>query len=226
MHGLRPSLNEPLVRMDDQSAAPARAAIVLFDDGYGQLSLAVAVRSRTSREAAFFLHQHPMPPENSIEASLEVGVTFAESMGFLFDEDVVAGHGSRGHERAAAIWEQLLGLAPSPASVATPGDLDLENGDELEMLDEEVLELEDGSIFDEPLEGGQPSARSGGSASAAEPPARASLSKFRGPAVVAPKRAKKADPGNTAALGRVAIVRRRVGGDDKPSSLIRLLSSF
>jgi hypothetical protein len=181
---------------------------------------------------------------------MDGALSFAEGMGFLFDDDMVASGGTSGRVRALKHWQELVGddgssaAAPLSPSVAEetqthlpelmdevdPGCLDLEDALGEDVLDEEDDELlldefvlrEDDEEHEE--------------AEASPPPAASSppLSKFRRPDAEenqesGPDAAESAvATQGGAALGRIAIAKLRLGGNgpDRPNALTRLLGSF
>jgi hypothetical protein len=220
LEGLCVSLNRPVVEIDPLPAGPARAAIALHRSADGERCLFVAVCAVESRVVALFVFGGHL---RSVNEAMEEGLSFAEPMGFLFDDDmlrdasgaadaVVEPAASR---RALECWCELLGEDPplETESVVEPDAdpiLDVGEVEPIDLLDDDTAvagddELDDMvDLFDPELE------------------ERVPLSKFR-PEPEAP------DPlGESTTLGRVAIVRRRVSedGHEIPDFATRLLASF
>jgi len=107
---LRPSMNAPVLSVDYLPVGPARAAIVVFAEEYGDLGLAIGVRSNESGRIAVFRNQEPIDASTSVAAVLEPAIATAERMGFLFDDDLIAGGASGGgRSDAMQIWAALMG---------------------------------------------------------------------------------------------------------------------
>ncbi len=227
LEGLCVSLNRPVVDIDQLPAGPARAAIALHRRAHGERCLFVAVRSIESGAVALFAFDEP---PRSRHKAMDEGLSFAEGMGFLFDDDMLeatatasagAADGAGGlsaARRALECWCGLVGEEPPPDSqLGAVADLEPDSGEILEVGDVEPLDILDAGVsavddgmldervdlFDPELEDQVP------------------LSKFR-PGQEEP------DPlGQSTKLGRVAIVRRRVSdGEPTPDFATRLLASF
>jgi hypothetical protein len=239
--GLCASLNRPVVDIEDLPVGPARAAIVLHRDEVGRRSLAVVLRSEESGAVTLFEFHGELNSDDS--QGMDAGLAFAESMGFLFDDDLIASGDPAARQRAADHWcdltgEELVGPAPEPLRPDRPiaaddAAFDLDHlsdliDDDLDDLDDSLeADLDDGldeELDEELLE--PPPPQMGG--------ARV-LSKFREtPAALAtpatPNPAPAAElteEGAPAQLGRIQVVRRKSEeGSAAPSLMTRLLASF
>jgi hypothetical protein len=98
------SLNSPVVTLDSLPVGPASAAVALHMNPHPGVTLAVRC-VRTGR-VAFFTSGETV---EDAKVLLDAALSFAESMGFLFDEDEVAARGEQGREQAAQLWRELLG---------------------------------------------------------------------------------------------------------------------
>lgn len=166
LQSLCASLNAPVVHLDALPAGPARCAVVVYAEQYGDLGLAVAVRSLEGGEVVVMRAREPLPPETPPRDALEKAISFAESLGFLFDDDMLGAESSR-QTRLAALdhWLKLIGpdevfaardvaSPPPPAGGANSPELD--RMPEMEDLlsaaavpgDDEPIELEELSIGD------------------------------------------------------------------------------
>jgi hypothetical protein len=253
--GLRPALNTPVLSVDYLPVGPARAAIVVFAEEYGGIGLALGIRSNEGGQVVVFRNQEPLDDMAPLPEVIEPALAVAERMGFLFDEDMVAGSsGGQRRVEAMELWGQLMGdMDPSssqgelaPLSDDTQPVLDLD--DPLpEALPEAELELNEISLAAEPEvelelesvdmdldiampldlvdEGGEPPS----------PPAAATtakLSKFRQaestPRTAVQSTSATAKPDSGSELGRIPLVRvrRRRDGSERIPFLARLLSSF
>ena len=145
IQGLCVSLNTPVLNIEELPVGPARATIVLFDSGYGTMGLGIGIRSVETRQIVVFSYRGTLDMQTTTVDAMERAASFAERMGFLFDEDVVQSSGSDGCARALRLWTDLTGLpeleeveepeevAPPPLSPAVP--LDPAESDELVLDD-------------------------------------------------------------------------------------------
>ena len=130
LRSLRPSLNTPVVVVDDLPAGPASAAIACFADPAGP-RVVLAIRSERSGQAIFFGPDDEMRDWQGPDLSLDAALSFAESMGFLFEDDRLV----QAPGETQRLWVELIDActhrppsgsattslasdpAPSPASV-------------------------------------------------------------------------------------------------------------
>lgn len=97
------ALNSPVVTLESLPVGPASAVVALhLADG-----ATLAVRSVRTGQVAFFTSSAELRerPHLAVDAAL----SFAESLGFLFDDDEVAARGDEGTREAAWLWWELLG---------------------------------------------------------------------------------------------------------------------
>jgi len=205
--GLCASLNRPVVDIEDLPVGPARAAIALHRGAPGDSCLAVVVRSIESGVICTFTYRGE--PSRPVQEAMDIGLSFAESMGFLFDVDMIRADGGaasgleaidaaagttrdRGAAHAHAFWCELVGEDGPPAATQEPSE--------------------------EPP-----------SAPPAAAPEAPPLSKFRGdgdPELLL--EAEVLEDASPAQLGRIPIVRRRMRDEaaSGPSFATRLRASF
>lgn len=247
LRALRLSLNTPVVAAQDLPIGPARAAIVLHAEGPG-LMLTVGVRSLASGGVALYGLDGGVSPAFAGEA-MDGALSFAEGMGFLFDDDA-AGTDPASRQKALARWNEAIGEGEgAPADDATEGDPE-------PAL--ELFELAGNDLTDPPVSPGLPvttleielalgSPSDAGELEAPLPTFSAvtetptlPLTKFRPRAdgvVAADARGagqeREMEPASGApkrrTLGRVRLVRRRPNEsaqDARRSWLLRLLTSF
>jgi hypothetical protein len=162
---LRASMNAPVLSVDYLPVGPARAAIVVFAEEYGGIGLAIGVRSNENGQIAVFRNQAPIDASTRVSDVLEPALATAERMGFLFDDDLIAGGASGGGRgQAMEIWAALMGELdepgapdPDPADGATepldgldPAGLaradDEDDDDELLLDDLAEVDLEEISL--------------------------------------------------------------------------------
>ncbi len=191
---VRLSMNEPIVATPELPAGPARAAILVYlEENVRRVVVVIRSLSRAR------IVQYEMRDEDYADATglaFDAGLTFAESMGFVFDDERLAG--TAGPERVAALapLAQLIDLqVPMRPAVPFEEELQIE-ADPLESSD---LSLElDLTKFRE---------RNGG---AAAPP---------------PTAAEATSPPATT-LGRVTPVRKLASELAPMSPMLKLLASF
>ena len=240
---LRPSLNTPVVATADLPVGPACAAILVHvERGHG-LQISVGVRSLSCGSVALYGFDGPISA-SVVTVALDSALSFAESMGFLFDDDVV-GDDASSHEKAVLRWQEMIGDGAPTPRVDPPrlGARELFEPDGGELTDPPAADEYDS----EPTAEGQaafelsdpnlaPAAKAEFSAPAEE--RGVPLSKFRvqpgASEAAAPAKAESAtEPAPRAPrkrpLGRMRLVKRRPGEsvqDARRAWLLRLLTSF
>jgi len=117
---LHVSLNTPVVSLEVLPVGPATAAVALHPPPLAGATL--AVRSVRTGHIAFFVSERGAAdrPDRALEAVL----TFAESLGFLFDDDEVADGDAPLREAAARHWCDWLGeedVELDPTAMAVSG---------------------------------------------------------------------------------------------------------
>jgi hypothetical protein len=202
LRSLRLTLNTPELMAGEMPAGPARAAIAVHDDPDGSLRLTVVVQSLGTGTLVCWSWEGGIEPA-TIGSATDAALSFCESMGFLFDDDVLADVTPEARERAVGHWSELVGGFSSG-------------------IDESIEELS--SIV-------EADALSEDAAAPAERFARESLplTKFRrrlGPPPIAPA-APEAKP-QASALGRLRLVKRARSAEagERPPRWLRLLGSF
>jgi hypothetical protein len=141
LRALHVSLNAPVVAIEDLPVGPARAAIALQEADHGGASLLLALRSQRSGQLACFAPDEALPNDASAQIALDGALSFAESMGFLFDGDAIPALGEEGPRAAAQSWNELLGIeAPEPEALPEPAAAG--SGDEI-WLEEPVAAAAD-----------------------------------------------------------------------------------
>ena len=105
LRALRLSLNTPVVSMDALPVGPAAAGVALHN-GPGGVLLTLAVRSVRTGQLVFFRPDDDWGELHGQELAVDAALSFAEGMGFLFDEDpIAAGEDPRA---AAQLWADFL----------------------------------------------------------------------------------------------------------------------
>jgi hypothetical protein len=102
LRALYVSLNRPVVTLASLPAGPATAAVALHDAG-----ASVCLRSLRSASVQLFVTGEDLAGDRRF--ALDAALSFAESMGFLFDDDEVEAAGDAGPEAAARRWRDLCG---------------------------------------------------------------------------------------------------------------------
>jgi hypothetical protein len=102
---LRLSLNTPVVAIEDLPVGPAAAGVALHRGPEGT-QLTLAVRSVRTGQVVFFRPDEEWSEFHGSELALDAALSFAESMGFLFDDDLVAAGGDA--RETARRWSELM----------------------------------------------------------------------------------------------------------------------
>ncbi len=121
LRALRLSLNTPVVKLASLPVGPASAAIALHAVASGS-QVSVALRSERGGELLLFAPQDPLEAGSDPERLLDAALSFAERMGFLFDDDEVETRGEAGPREAARIWRRFAGLSEPSGSGAAPAE--------------------------------------------------------------------------------------------------------
>jgi hypothetical protein len=101
LRALYVSLNRPVVTLPPLPAGPATAAVALHDTG-------ASVCLRSLRGAVvLFVTGDDLAGDRRV--ALDAALSFAESMGFLFDDDEVEAAGRGGSDAAVRRWRDLCG---------------------------------------------------------------------------------------------------------------------
>ncbi len=137
VRGLRLSLNTPVVATEDLPIGPARAAILVHEEADRGETVTIGVRSLREERVTLYGLDPEAGASASLDVALDAALSFAESMGFLFDEDELGSGGAAERRRCHGLWRELLGeIAPSaPARRAAP-----ERAEPEELLLEEIAE--------------------------------------------------------------------------------------
>jgi hypothetical protein len=222
------SLNAPVLNIGSLPRGPARAAIALHaetaPDGSRVPQLTIGLRALDSGQIAVYQYAGEVRKLGSAPRAVDSALSFAEEMGFLFDDDLVAGAGGR--TRALKLWHKLVGCEDGPWD----SDPDISEVVKLADLEPETAALmRDGSDLGEPLL----------QAELQPEPQRVPPVEVRGGSErrsAQPRRWRDSDDapeaqesGASGTLGRVPLVRMRVqadGVDDDQSETLRLLASF
>jgi len=114
------SLNTPVVAIDELPVAPARAGIALFEDSEGAMRLTIAVRSLRMGQTISYAPDEDFEGERDAAVAIDGALSFAEGMGFLFDEDEIAAHGDDGRAEAITRWRSLFEDVSEPAASRPP----------------------------------------------------------------------------------------------------------
>ncbi len=114
LRALRLSLNSPVVEVDSLPVGPANAAVALYAASAG-LRVVLALRSERGGKRVFYAAEEE---EEAAGGFLDAALSFAERMGFLFEDDEVETRGEAGPEEGARIWAAFTGCAePSRSDV-------------------------------------------------------------------------------------------------------------
>jgi len=251
LHGLRLSLNTPVLSIQELPPGPATAGIAIHMEENGQRALTIAVRAVRGGEVVLFTLDEDLSDDGAVLGAIDGALSFAEAMGFLFDEDELETTSPAQRRGALARWHELVReRRRGTVAAAEPAD---------ELVLEETIELEEAAPPDAPpLSPAAPlRPRAGTGHAKKEAPAGSdakasgrgvSLTKFRKRGVPANHAQRPADPGARSdaspgaqaarkavlvtphgpALGRVQLIKRRRADDAATPAgwLARLLGSF
>ncbi len=208
LRSLRLALNAPVLIAGELPAGPAQAGIAVHaDESSGGIALTVAVRSLADGSLVCWSFEGDLAGA-SLDHAIETALSFGESMGFVFDDDLLAQEESDERRRGLEQWSELLGWPAAGAATIN-------------------LELED--LAPSPVDEG-PKASAPHAARPRASKEGVPLTKFRRrlggppPPELAPALAKTTH----ASLGRLRLVKRaRTGeGGERPPLWLRLLGSF
>ena len=188
LRSLRPSMNSPVVVVEDLPAGPATAALACLAGPAGP-RVALAIRSQRSGQVVFFGPDEEPRGREAWEDAFDAALHFAESLGFLFEDDRVADAPAD----ASRLWSSLLDAA-SRSARAPLRQAQRAAGRTAEAPAEEELWLEQVATPGPPIGRSLP------------------LTKFRsGAAVTARLAAKAAGPAPARPLARFRVGRDRTG---------------
>jgi hypothetical protein len=121
MQSLSASLNAPVVQTEELAPGPARAAIVIYAEEYGDLRLAVGLRSLENGDVALYTYRDSIQSADEIPPAMEEALGFAEGLGFLFDDDMIDRETGAGRHEALEHWNRLMGKGEVFASSGVVG---------------------------------------------------------------------------------------------------------
>ena len=127
---LHRSMNAPVVAIEDIPVGPAHAAVALSRGGDGAVNVTIAVRCARTGRVAYFTAGGELRELRSTDIVMDAALSFAESMGFLFDDEEVEIRGAVGPREAAKIWQRFLHAdsgETAPADDLETADTDLES---------------------------------------------------------------------------------------------------
>jgi hypothetical protein len=142
VRGLRLSLNTPVVSTEDLPVGPARAAILIHAEGGRGETVTIGIRSLRAARVAVFSIDPDVSGDASFDVTLDAALSFAESMGFLFDEDEMGDGGAQGKTRCLGLWRDLIG---DDAAVGKSAPANAPANEEL-LLDELVEEATEAAV--------------------------------------------------------------------------------
>ncbi len=131
LRALYVALNSPVVTLEGMPRGPASAAVALHEEG-----ASLCVRSAKTGQIRWFVTSDDLRSDTRV--AVDAALSFAESMGFLFDDDEVTRRGDTGAAEAATLWQQLCGEETEGASDGMDFALDLEAAEALDP-DLEIL---------------------------------------------------------------------------------------
>jgi hypothetical protein len=189
---LRLSLNTPVLATEEVANGPARAAICAWAEG-GARHFALAVRALRGGDAVVYELQQEVPPDaDGWSVALDSALSFGESMGFVFDDEMIVDRRAATLRRAVETLRELIApgdLVPSAGEAAEEESSSARIGssDDLAeiLLEDELDALAPGGDGGADDDTGAFAAPTPEVVAPTETPAFApgvALSKFRGPA--------------------------------------------
>jgi hypothetical protein len=107
LRSVRFSLNSPVVAVPDLPTGPAAAGIAVHADrSGGEDVVSLAIRSVRTGQLVFYGPDEDWSDLHGPDLAVDAALSFAESLGFLFDDDAVRGDG--GPSEAARRWSEFL----------------------------------------------------------------------------------------------------------------------
>lgn len=119
LRALYVSLNHPVVTVESLPPGPAAALVALHEAG-----ASLCLRSIRSGQTSFFTTTEQLAGDRRV--ALDAALSFAESMGFLFDDDEVAARGDAGVHEAVALWSEHCGEGGEGLAPVTGAEILLE----------------------------------------------------------------------------------------------------
>lgn len=192
------ALNTPELSAGDLPAGPARAAIALHEDAATGVGLSVVVRSLADGQGACWRWSGDLDGD-ALREALDAALSFAEDMGFLFDDDALAEERPEARRRAVDGWWEVAGWPGAGEAASRPAAPQPEAA-----------------------------APHAGEAAPEAPRAPLPLTKFRRRLAPEPATEAASPPARPSALGRLRLVRRvrSPEGAERPPLWLRLLGSF
>ncbi len=113
---LRFSMNAPVVALEGLPVGPARAAVALHAGAEPRIT--IALRATRSGQMLFYCAGEELAEFSSASVVVDAALSFAESMGFLFDDDEVESRGDEGQREAARLWADFIDELPEQLAAA------------------------------------------------------------------------------------------------------------
>jgi hypothetical protein len=151
---LRPSLNTPVLATAEIPSGPARAAIFVYAEGAVR-RFGVAVHAAQSAAAVVYelAAEHAPTDADGWSVALDATLSFGESMGFVFDDEMLTDRQPETLRRAMATLRALLAPGVAIDDTPAPGASTMEIGS-ADDLAEILLEDELDSLSPEAPDGG------------------------------------------------------------------------
>jgi hypothetical protein len=204
---LRVSLNTPVLSTPDLPIGPARAMVVVHREPRGRMDATIGVRSLRGSEVAYWSFDGQLSNDSDLDVAGDAALSFAESLGFLFDEAPMGPGAEAGKEFRRWLTGERDGTAALRLSPEEKVDDLFDASEPFDLPLEELLAEE------------EPTSPQTAQISPPAPP----LSKFRARGEAPPPRA----PGAAKQpLARVQLVKRRSPEEERKRLLRKLLTSF
>ena len=203
------AVNTPDLAADELPSGPARAAIAVCEEATGAFALSVLVRSLGDGSLACWSWDGAIDA-GGLRRAADAALSFAESMGFLFDDDALSSPDAAARRRALDFWWEVTGWSPTAREAPRSA---------------EAFARAAGPESAAPAAAHR--APESVASAAAPPPERLPLTKFRRRLGAAPAEPPASRP-EVSTLGRVRLVKRARpdGTADRRPFWLRLLGSF
>jgi hypothetical protein len=203
LHSLWVALNTPILSVLELPPGPAMACIAIHAEKGGRRALTIAIRALRGGEVAFFTLDEDLSQDGAVPGAIDGALSFAEAMGFLFDDELDTATAAQ-RKQALARWRELVGetkkgsaKAPAPAE-----ELVLDEAVELEETEPRVPPPRRG---ESPAKAAAPPASKASPAKTASPASKASPAKTAGP----PGSRASSAPAGTAPSAGVSLTKFR-----------------
>lgn len=226
---VRFSLNSPMVEVENLPSGPARAAIVVYRDEDEEHALQIWVRGESPEPLVAYGLAGELERGREIETAVDAALTFAEGMGFLFEDELLRG-GEDDRRTASRRLAQFRGIEPPPEPVRVSAPQPARQPAKAARPASKPT-AEAAPPLSRPPQAAaakRPTTSGVEAPTGLAPPAEMPLTKFRRPRDAGPASGVVLKTAHGPAVGRVRLVKRRRAAptSERPGLLARLLGAF